>query len=61
MVEPKTTADNAEEFKHHWNGYINQLYKIGHSLPEEDVEEFMDAVETVEDFVDKAAEHTYED
>lgn len=59
MVEPKTTADNAEEFKNAWDGHINQLYKLGQSIPDEELEDFMEAVENVEDFVDVAADHTF--
>jgi len=52
-------ADNAEEFKEKWQSHINQLYKLGHSLPEEDIEDFMDEVEDVEEYIEQAAENTF--
>lgn len=61
MVEPNTTADNAEEFKRAWEGHINQLYKLGQSLPDSELEEFIESVEDVEEFVDKAAYHTFDE
>jgi len=60
MVD-STTADDAQEFKEKWGGHINQIYKLGHSLPEEDVEEFMQTVEQIEEYLDLAAEHTFDE
>lgn len=59
MVEPKSTADDAEEYEQRWNEHIKQLYKLGHSLPDDEVEDFLDAVEDVKEFVPLAAEHTF--
>lgn len=54
-------ADSKEEFKDAWQSHINQIYKLGHSLPEDELDDFMDEVADVEDYIEQAAEHTFDE
>lgn len=54
-------ADDEEEFRESWQSHINQLYKLGHSLPDDEVDGFIDEVEDVEEYIEKAAEQSFEE
>jgi len=55
-----TQADTKEKFIKAWKDHINELHKIGHSLPKEESDEFMETIEEVEEYVKRAAEYTYD-
>lgn len=61
MVEPKTTADGADEYEQKWNEYVEQLYKLGHSLPDDELEDFLETVDELKEYIEVAAENTYQD
>lgn len=55
-----TTAQSKEDFISKWMHFINELYKIGKTLPDEEVEPFLELIETLEEYVHIAANYHYE-
>lgn len=55
------TTEDTELFAERWNEHINELNKIGFSLPPEKIPELRDALEDLEDLVEVAAENMDDD
>lgn len=52
-----TTTDDLELFESRWNEHIDELRKLGMSLPAEDIPELNEKIEELEDLVEVAAEN----
>jgi len=51
-----TTTDDPELYESRWNNHINELHKIGMSLPPEKISELNETIDDLEALVGVAAE-----
>lgn len=50
-----TTTDDPELYESRWNSHINELHKIGMSLPPEKISELNETIDDLEALVEVAA------
>lgn len=50
-----------EKFERAWNEQFSELRLLANSLPDEEALEFLEDVDELEEYLDIAVEHTYED
>lgn len=59
-MKPKTTADDVEEFKRRWNSHVDDIQRLGMSLPPEKISEMREVQEDLRELVEAAAENVEE-
>lgn len=50
-----------EKFEKAWDEQFSELRLLANSLPDEEALEYLEEVDELEDYIDTAAEHVYEE